>query len=496
MEMVRRDRMGAPRFGLVVATAFAMLCAAGALQNAQPPSTSAQAGTQSPEQPSGDQSVSPSDSSSPSKSGSSSSSGKPVHQKTGPDSSRTIHHVTVAEEPEQLPELTQAEALIQKHDNAAAEPLLFKAVEREPANYEAWFDLGFVENSLGKLEESIAAYRKSVAAKPDVFESNLNLGLQLAKAGKPDAEQFLRSATQLKPTSHGAEGQYRAWLSLGHVLETSKPDEAVAAYQKAVDLQPKEAEPHVAAGRLLEQQKHYGEAEEEYKKALALDAASDAVTGLANAYMQERRFPEAEQYLRQIVRAHPDEAAPHVQLGRVLSAQGKNDDAIAELQAGLKIAPGDGSAQRDLAETYVAAGKTEQAEAAYRALAAARPQDAELHRALGQALLREKKFPEAEQEFLTAVKLKPDFGEAYGDLAFAASEKKDYALTLKALEVRAKFLPEIPLTYFLRASALDHLKDFRKAAVNYRLFLQTAGGKYPDQEWQAKHRLIAIEPKK
>ena len=112
------------------------------------------------------------------------------------------------------------------------------------------------------------------------------------------------------------------------------------------------------------------------------------------------------------------------------------------------------------------------------------------------ALLRQKKFPEAQQEFLTAVKLKPDFGAAYGDLAFAAGENKDYPLTIKALDARAKFLPEIPITYFLRASAYDHLKDVKRASANYHLFLETANGKYPDQEWQAKHRLIAIEPKK
>jgi hypothetical protein len=56
--------------------------------------------------------------------------------------------------------------------------------------------------------------------------------------------------------------------------------------------------------------------------------------------------------------------------------------------------------------------------------------------------------------------------------------------------------PDIPITYFLRASAYDHLKDVKQAAANYRLFLQGADGKYPDQEWQAKHRLIALEPKK
>ena len=122
--------------------------------------------------------------------------------------------------------------------------------------------------------------------------------------------------------------------------------------------------------------------------------------------------------------------------------------------------------------------------------------DPGLHSDFGHSLLRQKKYPDAEQEFLTAVKLKPDFGEAYGDLAFAASENHEYGLTLKALDMRAKLLPENPPTLFMRASAYDNLKDFKHAAENYRLFLSTANGKYPDQEWQAKHRLVAIEPKK
>ncbi|MFY9949079.1 MAG: tetratricopeptide repeat protein, partial [Candidatus Sulfotelmatobacter sp.] len=91
-------------------------------------------------------------------------------------------------------ELTQAEAAIEKRDYAAAEPLLHKLVEHDATSYVAWFDLGFVENALGNVDASIAAYRKSVAAKPDVFESNLNLGLQLAKTSLPDAEEFLRAA--------------------------------------------------------------------------------------------------------------------------------------------------------------------------------------------------------------------------------------------------------------------------------------------------------------
>jgi predicted Zn-dependent protease len=212
--------------------------------------------------------------------------------------------------------------------------------------------------------------------------------------------------------------------------------------------------------------------------------------------MRGRRFSEAETELHKLVAARPDQAAARIQLGRVLAAEGKNGDAIAELQAGEKLAPADVSLQRDLADLYVSAKKYDQAEAAYRALLAANPGDAALHQSLGKALLEQKKFVDAQKEFLTAVKIKPDLGTAYGDLAFAASENKDYALCIKALDTRVKYLPEIPITYFLRASAYDHLKDIKRASVNYHLFLNTANGKYPDQEWQAKHRLIAIEPKR
>jgi tetratricopeptide (TPR) repeat protein len=426
-----------------------------------------------------------------------------VAQDASPSNSQdsTSHHsgrhVQVQVDDDQATKLMQAERAIGKKDYAAAEGLLRSFVEKNPANYEAWFDLGFVENELGKVEESIAAYRKSVAAKPDVFESNLNLGLQLAKTGQPDAEKFLRAATQLKPTSRADEGRYRAWLSLAETVEKSNPDEALADLRRAEALQPKEPEAHLLAGRLLENENKFSDAETEYKQALALDALSaDAAVGLANIYMRARRFPEAEEYLRKVLAAQGDSAPVRIQLGRVLAAEGKNDAAISEMQAGVQLAPGDDAAQRDLAELYTTAEKNDLAEATYRKLIVAHSNEAELHRRLGQALLREKKFPDAQKEFVLAIKLAPEKGEAYGDLAFAASENKDYPLVIRALEARAKLLPENAMTYFLRASAYDHLRDYKKAAANFHLFLNNANGKYPDYEWQAKHRLIAIEPKK
>ncbi|MBZ5653986.1 MAG: tetratricopeptide repeat protein [Acidobacteriia bacterium] len=406
------------------------------------------------------------------------------------------HHREIIEE--QPVEIAQAEDAIQKNDFAAAETLLNKALDRDPKNYQAWFDLGFVLNRLGHTEDSIHAYRQSVAAKPDVFESNLNLGLMLARSNNPEAERFLRAATTLKPTDHAEEGQARAWLALGHLLEDSKAEEALAAYQHAATLTPKDPEPHLSAGLLRERQKDFPAAETEYKRVLVLDPHStEAVIGLTNLYMKSGHIEEADPLLRSLAAERPDDAGIHLQLGRVLAAQGKKEDAIPEIQNALKLSPNDPEAQRDLADLYASTGKNDQAETAYRVLITAHPNDPELHRGLGQALLRQKKFPEAQQELLATVRLKRDWTDAYVDLAFAASENKNYELTVRALNGRAQLNTDMPVVcFFLRASAYDHLGDYKQAAVDYHLFLDSANGKYPDQEWQARHRLIAIEPKK
>ena len=412
---------------------------------------------------------------------------------------QTVRHHKIAEtDPAFPPELTQAESDIEKKDYAAAEPLLQKVVAADPKNYQAWFDLGFVYNGLGNSSESIAAYRKSVAAKPDIFESNLNLGISLAKAGQADAEQYLRAATTLKPTANVDEGHARAWLSLAALLETNKPDQAIEAYQRAAALTPKDPEPHLSAGALLEKANRFADAEQEYKQGLAIDpGSSEALIGLANIYTRGNRFLDAEQILGKIVALHPENIQARLELGRVLVRLGKNDEAMASVQAAIKLDPGNPKIQRELADLYMSTKKYDQAEAAYRSLLNGKAPDlADLHHLIGVALLKQRKFPEAEQEFLIAVKLKPDTGEAYGDLAVAAVENKDYQLAIKAADARAKFLPEIPIGYFLRASAYDHLRAYKPAAENYHKFLEVANGQFPDQEWQARHRLIAIEPKK
>ena len=406
------------------------------------------------------------------------------------------HHKVAVEDPSLPPELVQAEADIEKKDYSGAEPLLKQVVDHDAKNYQAWFDLGFLYNATGRTDESIAAYRKSVEAKSDVFESNLNLGLMLAKTNQPGAEKYLRAATKLKPSENAPQNQEIAWMALGRLLESSDPQQALLAYRSAAVQVPTDPAPYLAAAPLFEKQNQFAEAEHEYQQVLAIDPKSvPALIGVARIYARGNRFSEAGDLLRQVVAQNPDSAPAHVALGRVLAADGKNDAAISEFEAALKIDPADRQLQTELAELYTAAGKPADAQALYKSLLAASPNDAELHHALGQAYMKQNNFPAAQQEFLTTVRLKPNFGPAYGDLAAAANENKNYDLTIKALDIRAKLMGEMPIGYFLRATAYDHLRDYKDASLNYHAFLNASKGQYPDQEWQARHRLITIELK-
>ncbi len=406
------------------------------------------------------------------------------------------HHKVAVNDPSFPPELVQAETDIEKASYTDAEPLLKQVVDRDPKNYQAWFDLGFIYNATNRPEDSITAYRKSVEAKPDVFESNLNLGLMLAKTNQPDAEKYLRAATKLKPDENTAQNQEVAWMALGRLLQSSDPQQALVVFRSAAVLMPNDTEPHLASAPLYEQQNQFAEAEHEYRQVLATDPKSmPALIGVARIYARGNRFTEASDLLRQVVTENPASAPAHAALARVLAADGKRDAAISEFETALKIDPGDRQSQAELARLYTAAGRAADSLALYKSLLAANPNDAELHDALGQAYLKQHNFPAAQQEFLAAVRLKPDLGPAYGDLAAAANENKNYYLTIKALDIRAKLMGEMPIGYFLRATAYDHLRDYKNAAANYHSFLNASKGQYPDQEWQARHRLITIEPK-
>ena len=97
--------------------------------------------------------------------------------------------------------------------------------------------------------------------------------------------------------------------------------------------------------------------------------------------------------------------------------------------------------------------------------------------------------------FDKATKLDSADADAWSGLAFAASKLNQPSVVIHALTMRSKFLPDVPATYFLWATSYDTLKDKAAAITYYRHFLESSGGKFPAQEWQARQRLLVLEKK-
>jgi len=41
---------------------------------------------------------------------------------------------------------------------------------------------------------------------------------------------------------------------------------------------------------------------------------------------------------------------------------------------------------------------------------------------------------------------------------------------------------------------MDHMQQVKPAAIMYRKYLDVTKGESPDNDWKAKHRLIALDP--
>jgi tetratricopeptide (TPR) repeat protein len=391
-------------------------------------------------------------------------------------------------------DLKDAEDLMHKQQYAEAEEKLLAVIPKQESNPQAWFDLGFAQSRLGKTQDAIKAFRKATELNPKWFAAQQNLGLMLAMSGdNPAAAAALRVAVTLKPDGGDNRVLSMAWFSLGRVTEDSNQlQEALSAYQKAVELDPANNEAVLGVARMSERGGDVAAAEQQYRK-LADGGNDEAVGNLITLYLKQKRYADAETWLRKYMAANPGNSAAQIQLGKLLAAEGKTQDAITALEPAYKSS-NDPNLARELAALYVDAKQYDSAAKVLQPMAAQNPREPYTHFYYGSALLHLHKYPEAQAELMKAIELKSDMIEAYFDLAYAAQQNKQHELVIRVLDARAKLQADTPATYFLRAEAYDSLRMYKPAAANYRQFLALAGGKYPDQEFQARHRLKAIEP--
>ncbi|HEY1578192.1 MAG TPA: tetratricopeptide repeat protein [Terracidiphilus sp.] len=399
------------------------------------------------------------------------------------------------------PALADAEAAIVKSDWKTASAELDDYVATHANDARALFDAGYSAEHQDQLDKAAAFYRRAVETNPNSFESHLALGLLLARQGKRDeAHTELETSTKLEPGEAGAPLKARAWRALAR-LDTPGPDGEGDATQasnellEALKLTPETEDDTLLAADLAETSGQHDEAEKAYRRVLTEDPKSiPANSGLAHVLIQRKQYPEAEKLVRAALQQQPDSPVLDAQLATILAAQ-DDADALPLLQKLHASHPDNPAITRMLAQVLADSGDAAASDKLYAALLVKSPDDVDMLVAHGQNLVRQQQYPQALAAFNKATQLDSASADAWSGIAFAASKLHQPSLAIHALTMRSKFLPDVPATYFLWATSYDTLNDRVAAITYYHHFLESSGGNFPDQEWQAKQRLLVLERK-
>ncbi|MBE7181633.1 MAG: tetratricopeptide repeat protein [Terriglobus roseus] len=398
--------------------------------------------------------------------------------------------------------ITRAENLLERGDFKEAEPLLKQLAAAQPADARLLFDLGFTQEHNDENEAAVQSYQASIAADGNLAEPLVALGLLEARTGRAEAaHHHLQQATTLTSASPAVKA--RALRALCRLDQTVNPEAARGELSEAIQLTGEQPGDAQLTAALSAEAGNTADAEAVYRSALAKDPQDlDAALGLSSLLLHAGKLPEADALLTPLLAAHTNDPRIVAQTATLYAEEGKTADALSlveQLRTRYPEAAADPTLTRLYAHLLLVSGNAAEAEPLYRTLVETSPRDPSLLDDLGSSLVREQKFDQAEAVLAKAVARRDDFhddqawAESAGHLAFAASRNHQPQVALQALHARATVLPNSAATLFLEATSHDALHENRDAIRGYRAFLAMANGKLPNEEFEARHRLIALE---
>jgi tetratricopeptide (TPR) repeat protein len=201
--------------------------------------------------------------------------------------------------------------------------------------------------------------RKGTTSPADFYERTASGQEMFDKAAAAiSKKKFEEAAALLQKVVEADAKDYQAWTQLGTMrYATGKPEEAEAAYARALAERPDFLTAAVNLGRVRISRKDYDKAIEVLGPAVERHPQSaDANHQLGEAYLQSRKGSKAVVHLNEALRLDPDGKADlHLRLAALYNAAGYKDLAAAEYEQFLKKRPQ--HPDRRKLEQYVAENK-------------------------------------------------------------------------------------------------------------------------------------------
>jgi tetratricopeptide (TPR) repeat protein len=202
----------------------------------------------------------------------------------------------------------QAAARGGQDGNESAADLLSRAIETDPSFVVAQYALGRTHQALGNRWKAAAQYRAATQLDPSYPEPYKALGDLLLTAPRrlfDQAVEAYQKAIERRPFYADAH------VGLGDALAAKGDvDGAINAYQRALSFNAGNPKVHVSLGKIYYGEKGlYYESVSAYKRAIDLDPRSiEARMGLGEVYEEKGLYKEAIEEYRRVIESEPSHA--------------------------------------------------------------------------------------------------------------------------------------------------------------------------------------------
>jgi tetratricopeptide (TPR) repeat protein len=216
-----------------------------------------------------------------------------------------------------------ANALADLGRHTAAKEAFECALGIEPDHAGAHNNLGLTLAALGDADKAAMRYRAALAIDSDHFDAHRNLARGLRERGEPhEALAHCEAACALAPENAPGDGECHN--ERGVVLNAlERTDEALAAFRRALAIDPQLADAHVNCGNLLSAQGDNHDAIAHFKIALDIDGPSaDVIANMALAQQHQGELAIAAETYRQALAIDPLHGEARFGLGTIALLEG------------------------------------------------------------------------------------------------------------------------------------------------------------------------------
>lgn len=324
-----------------------------------------------------------------------------------------------------------------------------------------YYNMGNTLFKLGRYEEAIDSYKKSLEINPALEDSNENISRALIAMGRKDEaleyyrkvvsnneknynvhfiigrllgelKRYDEAISELKESIKLNSGNVDSYAELGRIYsEAGKDSDAVDAFKKLVKKKPDDQDSQIYLAKAYDRCGKTKEALDSYKKAYSINNENaECSFGYAVILDKAGMKDEAVKVLKKLTSEREEYIDAYNMLGRILACQGRHMEALNVYTTGLNKNPEAYNLYINMGDTLFEMERNDEAIEAYKSALEIENGAFEACCRIGDVLSKMNKFEEATREYSKALEIKPHDGNIFYKLALVYSlhGKKELAV--------------------------------------------------------------------